>query len=72
MGESDICPKKESGAYHLTDFQNTSVLWCFENVNRSLKVFFPPDTKLGSEIYYMGYRDGITYLKSLGRSFYLK
>ncbi len=66
MGESDICPKRESGAFHLTDFQNTSVLWCFENVNRVFKVFFPPEKKLASEIYYMGYRDAVIYLQSLG------
>lgn len=63
-GESDICPKNESAGYHCSDFQNTSVLWCFENVNRVLKVFFPPDPQLNSAIYYKGYKDAIFYIKS--------
>ena len=67
MGESDICPKMESAGYHLTNFQNTSVLWCFENVNRALTVFLPPDQKLSSEIYYIGYRDAMYYIKLLGK-----
>jgi len=63
-GESDICPREESGAFHCTDFQGTNVQWSYENIYRISKALFPPHPEVLKATCFRGYKDGISFLKS--------
>jgi hypothetical protein len=68
-GESDICPREETGAYFCMDFQGTNFQWSSENIYRISKALFPPQPEILKAICFRGYKDGISFLKSRSKYF---
>ena len=63
-GESDICPRDESGAFSCMEFQGTNIQWSNENVYRLAIALFPPNPEVLKAICFRGYKDAITFLRA--------
>lgn len=63
-GESDICPRDETGAFSCLEFQGTNIQWSNENVYRLAIALFPPNPEVLKAICFRGYKDAITFLRA--------
>ncbi|CAF0750623.1 unnamed protein product [Rotaria sordida] len=61
-GESDICPRDESGSFYSIDFKGTDISCTQENLYRMTHALFPPNISVLKQICWRGYIDGIKFL----------
>ncbi|CAF3354163.1 unnamed protein product [Rotaria sp. Silwood1] len=63
-GESDICPRDESGSFYSIDFKGTDISCTQENLYRITHALFPPNISVLKQICWRGYNDGIKFLQT--------
>jgi len=63
-GESDICPRDESGSFYSIDFQGTDISFTQENLYRATHALFPPNLSVLKQICWRGYIDGLKFLQT--------
>ncbi|CAF1096163.1 unnamed protein product [Rotaria sp. Silwood1] len=63
-GESDICPRDESGSFYSIDFRGTDISCTQENLYRLTHALFPPSLSVLKEICWRGYIDGLKFLQT--------
>ncbi|CAF0754116.1 unnamed protein product [Didymodactylos carnosus] len=63
-GESDICPRDESGSFYSVDFRGTDISCTQENLYRCTRALFPPELSVLKQICWRGYVDGLKYLQT--------
>ncbi|CAF3597360.1 unnamed protein product [Rotaria sordida] len=63
-GESDICPRDESGSFYSVDFQGTDISCTQENLYRLTHALFPPSLSVLKQICWHGYMDGLKFLQT--------
>ncbi|CAF2358780.1 unnamed protein product [Rotaria sp. Silwood2] len=63
-GESDICPRDESGSFYSIDFKGTDISCTQENLYRITHALFPPNISVLKQICGRGYIDGIKFLQT--------
>ncbi|CAF1015074.1 unnamed protein product [Adineta ricciae] len=63
-GESDICPRDESGSFYSVDFRGTDISFTQENLYRMTRALFPPNLSALKQICWRGYIDGLKFLQT--------
>ncbi|CAF1355973.1 unnamed protein product [Adineta steineri] len=63
-GESDICPRDESGSFYSVDFRGTDISCTQENLYRMTRALFPPNISVLKQICWRGYIDGLKFLQT--------
>ncbi|CAF1261795.1 unnamed protein product [Rotaria magnacalcarata] len=63
-GESDICPRDESGSFYSVDFRGTDISCTQENLYRMTHALFPPNISVLKQICWRGYIDGLKFLQT--------
>ncbi|UJR22863.1 hypothetical protein I4U23_025892 [Adineta vaga] len=63
-GESDICPRDESGSFYSVDFRGTDISCTQENLYRMTRALFPPNLSVLKQICWRGYIDGLKFLQT--------
>ncbi|CAF1683287.1 unnamed protein product, partial [Adineta ricciae] len=63
-GESDICPRDESGSFYSVDFRGTDISFTQENLYRMTRALFPPNLSVLKQICWRGYIDGLKFLQT--------
>jgi hypothetical protein len=63
-GESDICPRDESGSFYSVDFRGTDISWTQENLYRMTRALFPPNIAVLKQICWHGYSDALKFLQA--------
>lgn len=62
-GESDICPRDQSSQLFHVNWANTSIEISKQNINRFVKILFPPRADFLSKMCQQGFDDALQYLQ---------
>lgn len=61
-GESDICPRDQSAQLFHVNWANTSIELSRQNINRFLRILFPPKPEVLSNMCQQGFDDALQFL----------
>lgn len=62
-GESDICPRDQSSQLFHVNWANTSIEISKQNINRFVRILFPPRPEFLSKLCQQGFDDALQYLQ---------